>query len=209
MNQDISIDKRNKLINKFKRSIMLIIDERSMISNELLGACEFHMKKTVYGGLLEDYDFGGIPIVLILGDDYQLPPVVTRSRGKGAFYVFHKDHISKYDKDCMLHESQGIKLFKLLATNVMEITHRTRHQNDDEMIQILQDIEKGEPTNNTINKMLELDLTNLPQEKQDEVKKNPHTFLLFMMIRIDIISKKQKNFVQKKIHLPFYIVKNR
>ena len=45
----------------------------------------------------------------------------------------------------MLHESQGIKLFKLLATNVMEITHRTRHQNDDEMIQILQDIEKENP----------------------------------------------------------------
>ena len=90
MNQDISIDKRNKLINKFKRSMILIIDERSMISNELLGACEFHMKKTIYGGLLEDYDVGGIPIVLILGDDYQLPPAVTRSTGKGSFMYFTK-----------------------------------------------------------------------------------------------------------------------
>ena len=35
-----------------------------------------------------EHDFGGIPVVLIVGDDYQLPPVVIGKKGKGAFLYF-------------------------------------------------------------------------------------------------------------------------
>ena len=172
MNQDISINKKHQLMHKFKRTIMLIIDERSMISSELLGGCEHNLRKTIFGGVLEHHKFGGIPIVLLLGDDYQLPPVVSRSGGKGAFYVFHKENISRYNKNYMLRESQGIQHFLSLTETVMELTHRTRHENDREMIQLLQGCEKGNHPNTAINKLLSLDINNLPEEKQYKIKKN-------------------------------------
>ena len=96
---------------------MLLIDERSMLSSELLGACERNVKQTMYDGVCDNHDFGGIPIVLLLGDDYQLPPVVIGSKGKGAFYVFQKDSTSKYDRDCMLIESHGINPFRSSIQN--------------------------------------------------------------------------------------------
>ena len=39
----------------------------------------------------------------------------------------------------MLNESRGIKLFQLLTTNVMELTKRIRHQDDQKMRDQLMD----------------------------------------------------------------------
>ena len=129
-NAELSKTKTKQLRDSFKRSVMLLIDERSMLSSEVLGACDRTLKHTLYDGVCANHDFGGIPIVLLLGDDYQLPPVTYGSKGRGAFYVFQNDNISKYDTDTMHNEGRGIKLFKLLTTHVMELTKRIRHQND-------------------------------------------------------------------------------
>ena len=32
--------------------------------------------------------FGGIPVILLFGDDNQLPPVCVHGKGKGAFMHF-------------------------------------------------------------------------------------------------------------------------
>ena len=54
-----------------------------MISAELLGKVEKMAQKVVHNGLHNDRFFGSIPIILLVGDDYQLPPV-----GIGASEAF-------------------------------------------------------------------------------------------------------------------------
>ena len=54
---------------------MLVIDERIMISAESIAKMDEHAKKVAYQGTHSNEDFGGIPIVLLVGDDCQLPPI--------------------------------------------------------------------------------------------------------------------------------------
>jgi len=68
----------------------LIIDEISMVRRDLLGAIDYRLRSWFRSNL----PFGGIQVVMI-GDPYQLPPVVTsqdraifESRGVTSFYFF-------------------------------------------------------------------------------------------------------------------------
>ena len=99
-----------------RRSIVFIVDERSMIPSELLAACQRNMKDTIYDGVCDEHEFGGIPVVLFFGDDYQLPPVVTNGRGKGAFYLFHESSTSQSYGKTMLMEYEGLSLFKKMTS---------------------------------------------------------------------------------------------
>jgi ATP-dependent DNA helicase PIF1 len=76
---------RNKLSNTAKKQLMeklmftiaLVFDERSMISQHVLGSAELNISTTAHFGGHETEDWGGIPVVVIFGDDYQLPPPGT------------------------------------------------------------------------------------------------------------------------------------
>jgi len=70
----MSLAKRKKLVKKFKCLLALIIDERSLVSNVNLGTAACQIGETIFeGGHLDDESWGGLPVVIIAGDDYQLP----------------------------------------------------------------------------------------------------------------------------------------
>ena len=163
--------KKQQLRNNMKRAIILIIDERSMISSELLGACERNMREIIYQGICEDHYFGGIPVVLLVGDDYQLPPVIIKGRGKGAFHIFDQKQNFAFTSHTLLDEARGAKLFQILASNVMELNIRTRQKDDLKMINMLDEIEKGNSSDDTVDLLLKLKLSHLSTNKQVEVKK--------------------------------------
>jgi hypothetical protein len=64
-----------KLQKQLKNVLCLIIDERSMLSSKVLGAAERNIRKTVYNGQNSQEIWGGVPAVLLFGDDYQFLPV--------------------------------------------------------------------------------------------------------------------------------------
>lgn len=66
---------KQRLIDKLRTTIALIIDERSLLASNLFGNAEQKMKETIFGGLLPEVEWGGLPILILVGDDYQLPPV--------------------------------------------------------------------------------------------------------------------------------------
>ena len=65
---------RTHLAAKLKDALVLIADERSMMSCSLLGKAEHIINETAFEGLGSAIPatWGGIPVVLIAGDDYQL-----------------------------------------------------------------------------------------------------------------------------------------
>ena len=67
-------DKRSKLIAKFKSLLAVIVDERSLVKSSDLGTLERQVAETIFdGGPLSQYSWGGLPIVIVVGDDFQLP----------------------------------------------------------------------------------------------------------------------------------------
>lgn len=51
----------------------IVVDETSLIGSTTLGWMEFHSR---CGTGISDKSWGGIPVVVFLGDDVQLPPVL-------------------------------------------------------------------------------------------------------------------------------------
>ena len=79
-------DKRKRLVTKFKTLLALIVDERSLVTVKDFGTCETQISETIFsGGSLAHLSFGALPFVIIVGDDFQLPPSQD-----GAFTVLNK-----------------------------------------------------------------------------------------------------------------------
>ena len=65
--------KLTDLKNQFFNTLVLIIDERSMISSSLLAKTESIVSRTLFQGRASTkHSWGGIPVVILAGDDYQL-----------------------------------------------------------------------------------------------------------------------------------------
>ncbi len=55
---------------------VLLVDERSLIGATTLGWMEFMCRCGMNNGSSSDKSWGGLPVVVFLGDDVQLPPVL-------------------------------------------------------------------------------------------------------------------------------------
>ena len=64
--------------------MILVFDERSMISAEDMGMIETYAKQVVHQGMHKNSFFGNIPVILLVGDDYQLPPIMPGASANKA-----------------------------------------------------------------------------------------------------------------------------
>ena len=94
---------------------MLIVDEQSMIEAKVVALMEKRCQKFTYGGQCTKLPWGGIPIILFVGDDFQLPAIKS-----GAFHSstletseqIIKSHHSPEEKALLRH---GFNCFKNLG----------------------------------------------------------------------------------------------
>ena len=103
--------KRMELIKRFKSLLCLIIDERSLINSKDLGTTERQMSETIYGGgPLSEKSFGGLPILVLFGDDYQLPG--TDEGGLGALYMNGGAKMTRLGRSALLECSHHVMELK-------------------------------------------------------------------------------------------------
>lgn len=114
-----------KIRNALRSLDLLIIDEVSMVRSDLFKGVEFVLRAAKKSRL----PFGGVQVLLV-GDPYQLPPVVT-NEGQEHFL---QEHGSPYFWDTA--EYQAGEFEKLELTKV----HR---QHDSEFINILNEVREG------------------------------------------------------------------
>ena len=75
---------------RFKHLLCLIIDERSLLTSKLLGTTAQIISETIFHGANSNDLFGGLPVLILVGDDYQLPGI-----SEGAFHALQSIKGSK------------------------------------------------------------------------------------------------------------------
>jgi len=169
---------RENLTRRMRYTVALIFDERSMISAELLGAVERNVASTCHGGNKSKSIWGGIPVVLLIGDDYQLPPVIMMGKGRGAFHAIdYKPH--KNDKGLSL-ELRGMQEFLRLSRDAMTLTCNKRvNKGQDTFRDILGRVRMGEPTEYDKDVMLSLKFSKLSKTVREAYENSSETIHLF------------------------------
>ncbi len=66
-----------------KHLLCVIIDEWSMLISKVLAAAVRNIRHSVYKGQNSGEIWGGVPIVLLFGDDYQLFPIIEEGAIQG------------------------------------------------------------------------------------------------------------------------------
>jgi AAA domain len=149
-NKDISGSKHIRLLKKFAQTIAIIIDERSMIEADKLGLVKYYMEECAHGGCTNK-DWGGIPNVILVGDDYQLPAI-----GPGAFNAIgNKEETaktgSKTKSDAQISlRLEGYDEFKAIAKNTVYLESVKRVNKDQEQLRRILQALRGEETNDSL-----------------------------------------------------------
>ena len=163
-NKHMTTKEEEYLGNMLQSTIALFFDERSLISQSALGSSEINISKVAHNGGHESEDWGGIPIVVIFGDDYQLPSIET-----GAI-----DSFCSSKGETIGNSTNGRQQFLMLGKTVMELTQIMRQQEHEvEFMNILCRIRLGEATNEDISTLmsLHLDHHDFSREEVEEIRK--------------------------------------
>ena len=90
-----------------------------MISSKDLAAAERNTQKCIYRGQNSSEIWGGLPAVLLFGDDYQLMPVDKNGAINGYYKMCHgaDEHVTHKMTDAQLFEYHANWLFTEIMTD--------------------------------------------------------------------------------------------
>ena len=124
---------------KLKNLLALVVDERSMIDSKLIAAAEKNTRLCAFGGQNSREYWGGLPVVILFGDDYQLPPVGNQgaingyARLRNDLECIRNNNASdgfvstKQHKQSQLLRHHGDTIFvNLMTENVFLLTQNMR-----------------------------------------------------------------------------------
>lgn len=115
-------DNLQTLKQRLERTLAIFSDERSLVSSGTLGSgCQI-LSESLYNGWNKTIPMGGIPIFVMIGDDYQLPSV-----DPGHFDVY----IYKRGRPKTRMELKGDMCWKEFNQDVMELHGSKRILRDD------------------------------------------------------------------------------
>jgi hypothetical protein len=168
--ENMSHNQKEELMKKLLNTIVLFFDEQSIISQLVIGRAEKNVCKTAHGGGHEPEDWGGIPVVIAFGDDYQLP-----TPGQlGAINSLSNPGKSKVSQS-------GANQYINLGSRTMELTTIMRQDEEQkEFRELLKDTRLGHPTEQEKDIILSLHLNsgNFTQSQIEEIKaKKQHTYM--------------------------------
>lgn len=166
----LSETQKQILARKLRRTLVLIMDERSMISSSLLGASARNCSQTALGGLNQNQSWGGIPIVILVGDDHQLPPVVIKGQGKGALWIkTGRENCSNSNWGAGV-ETLGVSQFLELSDVVVKLNKVERQdESDQDHTQLLDNLRPPNMlTPAQVRRLINLHINNIEDTKKRE-----------------------------------------
>ena len=161
----------NKMKQKLANVVVLLIDERSMLGNVNLAFAEANCRKTAYKGFNNDQEWGGVPVVIMIGDDYQLPPVKATGVIKGYHVngLFNKRH--NIDRERM--EVHGYKTFMNLTEKCYVMTKNFRQSGKEaKLTSLLRMLRTGQVTKAGAKELMKYHISNPDMHyTEDEINK--------------------------------------
>ena len=167
--------KTRYLLNRFAKTLIIIIDERSMLDACMLGITKHYMEQCAHGGRNKTTPWGGIPIIILVGDDYQLPPIMP-----GAFYAQNDTQVQSTKRlpDALLGiRAEGFAEFRELGTFTVYLEGEKRvNEGQDEFKRLLSLVRCEKPddkmNHKEVQRLLELHLSHrtFSQSQRDEIE---------------------------------------
>ena len=128
------------LMQELTDTLAIIIDERSMVSARVLGMMEQYSRQAASNGKNSNLSWGGIPIILLIGDDYQLPSI-----DEGSFFCFGNRPNRRRSASQEHFIQHGLHQFLELGKHVMQLTSPKRvHDSQHRLKSILHGV-RGTP----------------------------------------------------------------
>ena len=122
---EVANKKKDILIRRLMNALFVVIDERSMCDCYQLGIIENNCRNYAFKGRNKHLSFGGIPFVIVIGDDFQLPPV-----DPDAFHALESKIPSKIKNkkhpNVILLYNNGRRMFKYLGEDSWSLQRKHR-----------------------------------------------------------------------------------
>ena len=183
--EELPEESKMMLKRKLQTLQVLIVDERNQLSSCEVAAAERHVRMCAFGGQNKSTMWAGIPVILFVGDDYQLPPILLEGAIKG--YANRKttdQHAPEKGNDKQVLTAEGSsQLIDVLTRNVFELTHAHHHQNPDteQHLQLLERVRRGyaKPSDGEILTGLHWSLIQEKDDFKKHIETSPTTTYLF------------------------------
>ena len=156
---------------KLEDTVVLLLDERSMISTHMLGKIETVARHCAHNGFRTGDPWGNIPIIIIFGDDKQLPSI---GRGVTSIPIHHNSNFCpapEYNKLSL----RGQVLFQQFAQDVMNLpVIKRQHDKQTKLKTILQCTRNDELNTEDVRflRHLHLDADGWNQDILQKIKKD-------------------------------------
>lgn len=179
-------NKKTTLIKNLKHLLCLIIDERSQLGSKTFSTAERNVRQCIYGQQNISEYWGGLPVVLLFGDDYQQFPVSENGaiQGYAKTQGLQTDKIHKATSASMTYqllEAEGTRLLvEDMIENVFILTKNHRVE-DRSFKEVLKRLRVGEATDDDAERLFSLHENNYDKfgDWIENIKKQPDTLWLF------------------------------
>ena len=175
-NKELSRSAMERLKQTKRRALVEIFDERSMLTCPIVGAAERNTAITTHGGSHDDEDWGGVPIIIWFGDDYQLPPPTNKE--KGAFDLM--DSRTSYSQQKLSNASFGAQVMWDMSRVCVELRTTKRQKADQAPFkQTLERLRLGEAHSDDAKFLMDLYLPNMATTEVQQILNKESVMHLF------------------------------
>lgn len=197
LSKPLSDERKDSLKKNLTRLLCLVVDERSMLSSDLLGAAERNVRHCIYNGMNKNELWGGLPVTLLFGDDYQLFPIKSGAiEGYAKMKGMKQSHSTSNSTNQQLLNAHGNYLFIEEMTNHVFVLTENFRVKDPIFRNLLKKLRIGELDDDGAERLMKQNLFNFNVEDKARIENDPKTVWLFTTNA----GKNDKN-LQKLVHL--------